>query len=152
MKLSSDLCPTSAPGSFGGNLHLNFSTLNPRDWRPSPPQWITSAKTSAFEAYALPTGDQVVVNLNLISPPNGQLGIQGAIAVHTAGNLSTGPQLGGVQAKGFLPNQPNPITFTGTANVDVNGTKFHLGFTLKVPWDGTAADCTGTWWAVWGST
>lgn len=55
----------------------------------------------------------------------------------------------GQSAGPFAPNQPAVAILKGRNMGNSNGISWDIGFDLAVPWDGTSADCTGQWWAIW---
>jgi hypothetical protein len=152
MKLTSILSPTSVRGNCGGDLRLVFTSESPRDFvtTPAPGLWQGSGN-GAFDTYTLPTGDKIALNLNLSTTQQpGQLFVEGNISVTLAGGSPVGPQLDGISAPPpFIPGAAHKEWLKGRKVISVNGVTYDLGFALCVPWDGTLADCGGTWWAMW---
>lgn len=152
MKLTSSFSPNSVRGNCGGDLRLIFTSQSPRDWMPTPAPgvWQGSAN-GAFDTYTLPTGDKIALNLNLSTTQQpGQLFVEGNISVTLAGGSPVGPLLDGIVAPPpFIPGTAHNEFLTGRKQISVNGVAYDLGFALRVPWDGTLADCGGTWWAMW---
>jgi hypothetical protein len=49
----------------------------------------------------------------------------------------------------YAPNLPVVGFLKGRDQGSGSGITWDIGFELAVPWDGTSADCTGQWWAIW---
>jgi hypothetical protein len=152
MKLSSTLSPSSIAGSTGGDLRLFFTNASPRDWRagtPLPGLWLGGGN-GAFDTFTLSTGDKITLNLNLIGDLPGELYVFGNITVTLPGGNPFGPLLDGVHAPPpFDPHHAHHELLKGRTQTSLSGVQYDLGFVLNVPWDGTVADCGGTWWADW---
>jgi hypothetical protein len=138
-------------GNHGGDLRLFFSILNPADSQPaSPPPsvWWQGQGHGAVDTYKLPGGSVIALNLNIVGDVPNRLYVFGSIQVTTANSVVYGPAIG--QSAGlFGPGQPAVGILQGRGQGQSAGVQFDVGFDLAVPWDGTSADCTGTWWAVW---
>lgn len=148
MRLLYTLRYGSSAGNCGGDLRLFFTTQNSSDWQPSPPPGLWLLPTNQSEILTLPTGD--TLNFSLYPVNNGQPGLLylfGAIIVTSSGHTFGSPI--GQAAGQFAPNQPAVAILKGRDKNVANGVSWDIGFDLAVPWDGTSADCTGQWWAIW---
>jgi hypothetical protein len=149
MRLLYTLRYGSAAGNCGGDLRLFFTTQNHSDWKttPAPGMWLLPPNHA--EKLTLASGDSI--NFSLYPVNNGTpalLYLYGAIGVTTSASQTFGAPIG--QAAGpFAPNQPTVAILKGRDQNTVNGISYDIGFDLAVPWDGTSADCTGQWWALW---
>lgn len=152
MRLLYSLRYGSDSGNCGGDLRLFFSTLNSADWQPSPPapapgMWLLP--NNVGETLTLPSGDSL--NFSLYPVNNGMPGLlylYGAIIVTTAAGQTFGSPVGQASVQ-FAPNQPVVSILKGRDQNNASGISWDIGFDLAVPWDGTSADCTGQWWALW---
>jgi hypothetical protein len=137
-------------GNYGGELRLFFTTLNPADWVPTPAPivWKGGGK-GATDTYKLPSGDEVALNLDICSELPGQLYVYGTIEITTASGGFNIPPIGQASPTLFAPGHPSLAILEGRMQGSQRGAHFDVGFELAVPWDGTSADCHGTWWAVW---
>jgi hypothetical protein len=153
MKLLYTLRYGSSSGNCGGDLRLFFTTQNSSDWKPSPPApapglWILP--TNASETLTLPSGDVVNFSLYVVnSGTPGLLYLYGAITVTPVGGSTFGMPIGQAASVHFAPNLPVVAVLQGRNKGTANGITWDIGFDLAVPWDGTSADCTGQWWAIW---
>lgn len=150
MKLLYTLRYGASSGNCGGDLRLFFTTQNPADWQSSPVPGMWAQPQNVGETLTLPSGDSVTFALYPVTNGvPGQLYLYGQIAVSTAGGAGfpVGP-IG--EANGlFVPGQSRAAILTGRSQNVANGLSWDVGFDLAVPWDGTSADCTGQWWAIW---
>ena len=137
-------------GKVGGELRLFFSTLNKADCHFPPPQpFYWTPNSPAIDTYTLTTGEVISLNLLLDTQIPGDLFVFGTIGVTLPGNIefSRGPL--GQSVSAYLPGKPCDTLQKGGTQGDLGGKHFDVGFELKVPWDGTSADCHGRWWAKW---
>lgn len=152
MRLLYTLRYGSYAGNCGGDLRLFFTTQNSTDWQPSPPApppglWLPPR--NAPETLTLPWGD--TLDFSLYPVNNGMPGLlylYGAITVKTAGGQGLGLPMGQAAVQ-FAPNKPVVTILKGRNQGNSGGISWDIGFDLAVPWDGTSADCTGGWWAIW---
>jgi len=129
---------------------LFFSRLNPADWTAAAPPilWQGHGK-GALDTYKLPNGDMMTLNLNIVTILPSQLYVFRSIHVQMSNGVGL-PQLSiGQDEKPFAPGKPIVAILKGRSQGQSSGLHFDVGFELAVPWDGTSADCGGTWWAVW---
>lgn len=153
MRLLYTLRYGSDAGNCGGDLRLFFTTQNSADWQPSPPapapgMWLLPVNKG--ETLVLPSGDSI--NFSLYPVNNGMPGMLylfGAISVTTAANQELGPSPIGQATVLIQPNQAAVTIWKGRNQNSANGISWDIGFDLAVPWDGTSADCSGQWWAIW---
>ncbi len=153
MRLLYTLRYGSDSGNCGGDLRLFITTQNSADWQPSPPapapgMWLLPINKG--ETLMLPSGDSI--NYSLYPVNNGLPGMLylfGAISVTTAMNQNLGNSPLGQSTVLIQPNQPAVTIWQGRNRNSANGISWDIGFDLAVPWDGTSADCTGQWWAIW---
>jgi hypothetical protein len=104
----------------------------------------------AFGTFTLPTGDKIQLNLILVGELPGLLHVFGNITVTPTGGNPIGPLLDGLQAPPpFDPHHAHHELLKGRKQISVSGVQYNLGFVLNVAWDGTMADCGGTWWTMW---
>jgi hypothetical protein len=154
MKLHANLNPSSVRGNCGGDLRLFFTNLSPHDWHvppavPAPGMW-QGGGNGAFNSFTLTTHDKVELNLNLVGDQPGLLFVFGNITVTPAGGNPIGPLLDGLQAPPpFDPDHAHHELLKGRKQISVSGVQYDMGFVLNVPWDGSVAECAGTWWAMW---
>ena len=146
----------SYSGNCGGDLRLFFSTQNSADWRPSPPapapgQWIHPQNVG--EKTTLASGDSLDFSLYPVTDGGmpGLLYLYGAIIVTTATGRTFGGPIGNAASVLFEPNKPVVAVLEGRDQNQDYGIQWDIGFELNVPWNGTSADCTGNWWAIWHS-
>ena len=149
MRLLYTLRYGSSSGNCGGDLRLFFTTQNSADWQPSPPpgRWIHPQNVGETLTWA--SGDSL--NFSLYPVTNGipeLLYLYGAIMVTTATGQKFGRPLG-QSSVSFAPNKPVVAILKGRDKSNAGGITWDIGFDLAVPWDGTSADCTGQWWAIW---
>jgi len=152
MRLLYTLRYGSSAGNCGGDLRLFFTTQNSSDWQPSPPPGMWLIPPNQGEILTLPSGDSL--NFSLYPVNNGQPGLLylfGAIIVTTATGHTFGSPIGQASVQ-FAPNQPVVSILKGRSQNSAGGMSWDIGFDLAVPWDGTSADCTGQWWAIWQHT
>lgn len=150
MKLLYTLRYGAYAGNCGGDLRLFFTTQNASDWKstPSPGLWLLPA--NAPETLTLPTGDAIEFSLYVVN--NGMPGLlylYGAILVTPKGGTAFGPPMGQAAPVLFAPGKPELAILSGHNKGATGGVSWDIGFDLAVPWDGTSADCTGHWWAIW---
>ena len=143
----------SCPGNCGGALRLFFTTQNSADWQPAPPapapgMWLHPQ--NAGEKLTLPSGDSLNFSLYPVTDGvPGQLYLYGAIIVTLAAGGTFGGPIG-ISSGLYAPNHPTLAILNGRdRGQDAQGISWDIGFDLAVPWDGTSADCTGQWWAIW---
>ncbi len=153
MRLLYTLRYGSCAGNCGGDLRLFFTTQNSADWKPAPPApppgiWIPPQNVG--EKLTLASGDSL--NFSLYPVTNGMPGLlylYGAIIVTRAAGETFGGPMGNSSGL-FAPGQSNLAILKGRdQGHHARGTSWDIGFDLAVPWDGTSADCTGQWWAIW---
>jgi hypothetical protein len=98
----------------------------------------------------LPSGDVLNLHLDIATGIPSQLYIFGTIQVTTAAGIAYGGgQPIGQAAALFASGNPSVAILKGRSTGQAGGLSFDVGFELAVPWDGTSADCHGTWWALW---
>jgi hypothetical protein len=150
MRLLYTLRYGSYSGNCGGDLRLFFTTQNSADWQPSPPPGMWLLPPNVAETLTLLSGDSLSFSLypvNNASP--GLLYVYGAIVVTTAAGQILGPQAIGQSSGPFAPNQAVVAILKGRNQGNTSGISWDIGFELAAPWDGTSADCSGQWWAIW---
>jgi hypothetical protein len=151
MRLLYTLRYGSYSGNCGGDLRLFFTTQNSADWQPSPGIWLLPPNQA--ETLTLPSGDSLNFSLYPVNDTSpGLLYLYGAIIVTTAAGQIFGLTPIGQSSVPFVPNQPVVAILKGRNQGDTGGISWDIGFVLAVPWDGSAADCTGQWWAIWQSS
>lgn len=137
-------------GNCGGDLRLFFTTRNSADWQPSPPPGLWLNPQNVGERLTLPSGDTIEFSLYPVTNGiPGQLFLFGAISAKTASGQTVAPSPIGQAGPPFVPNKPVIAILLGRDQQTQQGISWDVGFELAVPWDGTSADCTGQWWAIW---
>lgn len=152
MRLLYTLRYGAASGNCGGDLRLFFTTQNSSDWQsaPAPGMWIHPQ--NAPDILTLPSGDSLTFALYPITNAPEELYLYGQIGVETAAGAGFPEGPIGQSVGLFQPGQPRVAIMSGRDKNSANGISWDIGFDLAVPWDGTCADCTGQWWAIWQST
>ena len=156
-----DFYATMDPGSTAGDLHgtliLSFSNQNPSDWNPHSGIYAPGSWTSMGLDQTLTdplSSDAVTLGLLAIPDvPPGELYVYGGMSLSVPGFYSA--DVAGIGGPGgdFLPGQPLDTQSGGQGSGEILSTDhqelldYTLGFSLDMPWNGTSADCTGTWWA-----
>jgi len=152
MRLLYTLRYGSAAGNCGGDLRLFFTTQNPADWKATPAPGLWILPSNAPETLTLASGDSVTFALY---PANNGLPVQlylyGAISVKTAAGQVLGNTPMGQATVAMAPGTPEVTVWKGRNQGTTNGVSWDIGFEMAVPWDGTTADGSGQWWAVWHS-
>lgn len=155
MRLLYTLRYSSCSGNCGGDLHLFFTTQNSSDWKaspPAPPPGLWLPPQNVDETLMLSSGDKLNFALYPVSDAvPGTLYLLGAITVVTATGQTFGALPMGQSAGEIAPNQPLVTILQGRNQDSADGVWWDIGFELAVPWDGTSANCTGQWWAIWHS-
>jgi hypothetical protein len=138
-------------GKVGGELRLFFTRFNRNDFRFTPPdQFFWQVDSAKPDVYTLTNGEIISVGLLLSTQGGpGSLFVFGPITVTLPGIPSFPVQPMGKSISPYLPEIRADNVQTGKWSADSSGKHLDVGFELKVPWDGTSADCHGRWWARW---